>query len=212
MPPAPGEEHAGARIDRHRALGLQEDALVFDAVSLERRRARFAGRAAAPGLPQPVGASPMPFSAPARVQRRLPAENLVELLLVLLLVQQLATGDAIDLGAQLGDAILVAELHVRLPRDQSREHVLAKGEVGGGRDAPDRHDHQRADHDPERDRSERATAVRHARRIVRRPTSCRRAVRTAGMVALMIVVILRRRPSRHSRSPPVLRDLTLRRR
>ena len=93
--------------------------------------ARFAGRAAAPGLPQGVGSV---ADAVERARpRRLPAENLVELLLVLLLVQQLASGDAIDLGAQLGDAILVAGLHVRLPHDQSREHVLAEGEVGGGR-------------------------------------------------------------------------------
>jgi hypothetical protein len=128
----------------------------------------------------------------------------------LLLVQQLAPGDAVDLRAQLRDAILVAGLHVRLPGDQAGEHVLAEGEVGGGRDAPDRHDHQRADHDPEHDRSDAQAPSGMHERIVGRPPPAG-VVPTAGMAALMIVVIVRRRRSRHSRFPDgPLRDLTLR--
>ena len=72
----------------------------------------------------------------ALVEHRLPPQDLLELLLVLLLVEKLAAGDAVDLCAQLGDAILVAELHVGLPRDESRQHVLAEGEVGGRGDGP----------------------------------------------------------------------------
>ena len=72
----------------------------------------------------------------ARFEHRLPAQNLLELLLVLLLVEKLAAGDAVDLCAQLGDAILVAELHVGLPGDQSGQHVVAEGEVGRRGDGP----------------------------------------------------------------------------
>ena len=46
----------------------------------------------------------------ARFQRRLPAQDLLELLLELLLVEQLAAGDAVDLRAQFRDAVLVGEL------------------------------------------------------------------------------------------------------
>ena len=46
-----------------------------------------------------------------RFQRRLPAHDLLELLLELLLVEQLPAGDAVDLSAKFGDAVLVGELH-----------------------------------------------------------------------------------------------------
>ena len=59
-------------------------------------------------------------------QRRLPAHDLVELLLVLLLVEELAARDAVDLRAQVGDAILVGELHLGLPGDQAGQHVSRK--------------------------------------------------------------------------------------
>ena len=72
----------------------------------------------------------------------------------LFLVEQLPAGDAIDLRAQFGDAVLVGELHLGLAADQPGEHVLVEGEIGSGGDRPDRHDHQRADHDPERDRAD----------------------------------------------------------
>ena len=74
---------------------------------------------------------------------------MVELLFVLFLVEQLAARNAVDLGAQLGDAILVAELHLGLAGDQPGEHVLAEGEIGGGADRPQRHDDEGADHHPE---------------------------------------------------------------
>ena len=77
-----------------------------------------------------------PFSAEARDSSvGLPAQDLVELLLELLLVEQLAARHAVDLGAQLGDAVLVAELHLGLARDQPGQHVVAEGEIGGGGDA-----------------------------------------------------------------------------
>ena len=58
--------------------------------------------------------------------------ELLELLLELLLVEQLPAGDAIDLRAQLGDAVLVGELLLGLARDQPVEHVVAEGEIGRG--------------------------------------------------------------------------------
>ena len=68
----------------------------------------------------------------ALLQRGLPAQDLIELVLDLLLVEQLPARHPIDLRAQFGDAILVAKLHLGLPRDQAREHVVAKGEIGRG--------------------------------------------------------------------------------
>ena len=112
----------------------------------------------------------------ARFQRGLPAHDLVELLLELLLVEQLAAGHAIDLGAQLGDAVLVGELHVGLARDQPRQHVVAEGEIGGGGERPARHDHERADHDPEGDRAEPDLAAGMEQRVV----GARRAAAAAG--------------------------------
>ena len=56
----------------------------------------------------------------ALLQRRLPLQQLLELLLELLLVEQLPAGDAVDLRAQFGDAVLVGELHFRLAADQPR--------------------------------------------------------------------------------------------
>ena len=55
----------------------------------------------------------------ARFQRRLPAQQIVELLLELLLVEQLAAGGAVDLGAQFGDAVFVGVLLLGLARDQA---------------------------------------------------------------------------------------------
>ena len=59
--------------------------------------------------------------ARARFQRRLAAHQFVELLLELLLIEQLAAGGAVDLGAQFGDAVLVGVLLRRLARDQRFE-------------------------------------------------------------------------------------------
>ena len=68
----------------------------------------------------------MPLSAVgARFKRRLPAQQIVELLLELLLVEQLPAGGAVDLGAQFGDAVLVGVLLLGLARDQAFEHVVA---------------------------------------------------------------------------------------
>ena len=87
------------------------------------------------------------------------------LLLELLLVEQLAARHAVDLRAQLGDAILVGELHFGLARDQPGQHVVAEREIGRGDDGPARHDHQRADHDPEGDRAEADLAAGMGQRV-----------------------------------------------
>src|SRR5262249_23928562 len=141
-------ENAGARIDRGAIERDDEGALVMG--WFERGRPRLAGPAAARRRPDRTGrVAEAVKGARSRLQRRLPPQNLVQLLLVLLLFERLASRKAVDLGAQCGYAILVAELHLRLARDQPGEHVFAEGEIGGGGDGPHRHDHQRADHDPE---------------------------------------------------------------
>ena len=92
------------------------------------------GRRAAPragGLIEPVGhVGQAGERGGARFEQRLPAHDLIELRLELLLVEQLPAGDAVDLGAQFGDAVLVGELHLRLARDQPRQHVVVECEIG----------------------------------------------------------------------------------
>ena len=91
--------------------------------------------------------------AGTRLQCRLPSQNLLELLFVRLLVDQLATREAVDLGAQLSDAVFIGKLHLCVPGDEFCEHVFAEGEIGAGDDGPHRQDHQRAGDDPEGDGS-----------------------------------------------------------
>src|SRR5215475_14852693 len=101
-------ENAGARIDRGAIERDGEGSLV--AGCFRRRYPRIAGRTAARRRPERAGhVAEAVKRAGTRLQRRLPAQNLIELLLVLLLVEQLAARKAVDLGAQLGDAVLVAE-------------------------------------------------------------------------------------------------------
>ena len=90
----------------------------------------------------------------ALLQHALLAHDLFELLFELLLIQQLARGDAVDLRAQFRDAVLIGELHVRLAGDQPLQHVVMKGEIGAGQHRPAGHDHEAGDDEPEGDRSE----------------------------------------------------------
>src|SRR5262245_50331608 len=189
-------EKAGARIARGAVEWEEEGALVVG--WLGRDRPRLADQSTARRRLDRTGhVAEAVERAGARLQRRLPAQNLVELLLVLLLVEQLAARKAVDSGAQLGDAILVGESHLRLARDQPGEHVFAEGEIGGGADGPSCHDHQRADHDPKGDRPDAQLASGMDEAQSRPPRRCR-ALRPAGMIAM---VVLCRRPSRHSRFP-----------
>src|SRR5262249_58756243 len=110
-------EKAGARIARGAVEREEEGALVVG--WLGRDRPRLAGPSPARRRLDRTGhVAEAVERAGARLQRRLPAQNLVELLLVLLLVEQLAARKAVDLGAQLGDAILIGESHLRLARDE----------------------------------------------------------------------------------------------
>ena len=170
-------EAAGARIERH-----EEGALVVEQRRLGRERASRGC------LIEPVAS---PTARGARFQGGLTPQNLFELLLVLLLVDQLATGDAVDAAAQLGDAVLVAELHLGLPGDEAREHVLAEGKVGGGGDAPHRHDHQRADHDPEREGTEPQLPPGVDKGVARRPPphGCVGGPVCAGMGGMMAMAV-----------------------
>src|ERR1700746_111394 len=89
-----------------------------------------------------------------RLEQGLAAHQVVEFLFELLLIKQLTTGRAVDLGAQLRDAILIGKLLFRFAGDQRAQHVVAKCKIGCRRNRPDRHDDHGADGNPERDRSE----------------------------------------------------------
>jgi hypothetical protein len=84
-------------------------------------------------------------------QSRLSLKQTVERLFELLLVEQLTAHNAVDLCAQFGNAIFVGKLHFSLPADQPGQDIIAKCEVGAGRDRPDCHGDETADHDPESD-------------------------------------------------------------
>src|SRR5262249_4352903 len=193
-------ENAGARIDRG-AIEREEGA-----IEREEEGSLVAGcfRRGCPRLARPAPARRRPERAGhvaeaveragTRLQRRLPAQDLIELLLVLFLVEQLAARKAVDPGAQLGDAILVGESNLRLACDQPGEYVFAEGEIGGGADGPHRHDHQRADHDPEGDRPDAHLVAGMTEPQAPLPPITRPEEITA-------MVVLCRRPSRLPPSP-----------
>ena len=90
----------------------------------------------------------------AMFQRRLAPHQFIEFLLELFLIEQLAAGGAVDLGAQFGDAIFVTELLLRLPCNQRAQHIVTERKIGGGRNRPSGHDHDGADRDPKGHRPE----------------------------------------------------------
>jgi hypothetical protein len=125
----------------------------------------------------------------ARFQRRLSAHDLFELLFELLLIEQLPAGDAIDLRAQLGDAILIGELLLLLAGNQPGQHVVVEGEIGAGRKRPAGHDHEAADRDPERDRTEPHLAAGVHQRVVGPPRTLSRCIgmhRAAGIGTIVL--------------------------
>ena len=65
-------------------------------------------------------------------KRKLLLHQLLDLLLHDLLVEELAAGDAIDLRAQRGDAVLVVMLHAGLACHGGADQVVAQDEIGGG--------------------------------------------------------------------------------
>src|SRR5258708_11017896 len=69
-------------------------------------------------------------------------------------MQQLAAGGTVDLGAQFGDAVFVGVLHLRLPRDQPCQDVIAEREIGRGRGRPCAKRYHGADGDPEQYRTD----------------------------------------------------------
>ena len=152
----------------------------------------------------------------AGFQRGLAPHDLVELLVELLLVEQLAAGGAIDLGAQFGDAVFIGVLHLGLAGDQPGQDVVAKREIGGGRRRPHAEHDDGADHDPEHDRPEPdllagmddgiAVAARAAAAAAcgDRPPGRRPAVILGMMVLLLVLGIMtgtvRHRHSRAGRT------------
>ena len=120
------------------------------------RRRRIGGRAAArwPDRTGGAGIGDRAERGGARFERGLPAHDLVELLVELFLIEQLAAGGTVDLRAQFGDAVLIGVLHLGLTGDQPRQDVVAKREIGGGRRRPHAQQDDRADNDPEHDGAE----------------------------------------------------------
>src|SRR5262249_48637349 len=140
-------------------------------------------------------------------QSGLAAKDLIELLLELILVEQLAASDTIDLRAQFGDPVFVSELHLCLTRNQTGQHVVTKGEICGGSDRPHCHEHQRADPDPKRDRSETQLAAGMGQGVARTTftlATSGRGHRLGGYVRPAVMLVLR--------SPCSVRHLTLPRR
>src|SRR5262249_43149806 len=175
-------ENAGARIARGAIERNDEGSLVVG--WFERDRSRLAGPTAACRRPDCARhvAGAVKRTGP-RLPRGLPAKSLVDLLLVLLRVEQRAARKAVALGGQLGDAILVAELHPRRARDQPGEPVFAESKIGGRADGPPRHDHQRAHHGPEGDRADAYLAAGMDEAQARPP----RVMRPVGMIAAMVL-------------------------
>ena len=84
-----------------------------------------------------------PDAAMALGQLRLARQQLAHLALHQLLVEQLAAGDAVDLGAQRGNAVLVGLLHARLAGRRGAEQVVAQHQVAGRQEVADGHRRER---------------------------------------------------------------------
>ena len=131
----------------------------------------------------------------AGFQRGLAPHDLVELLVELLLIEQLAAGGAVDLGAQFGDAVFIGVLHLGLTGDQPGQDVVAEREIGRGRGRPHAEHGHRADHDPEHDRPEPDLLAGVDEGIAvlpvgcgRRGMACRRAA--SGCLAMVMRMVL----------------------
>ena len=110
--------------------------------------------AALPIEPVTAGSAKLPNAAARDSNVAWRRISVIEFLLELLLIEQLAAHGAVDLSAQFGDAVLIAELLLRLPRDQRSQHIVAKRQIGRRRDRPPRHDDDGADRDPKGDGTE----------------------------------------------------------
>jgi len=108
----------------------------------------------------------------------------------------LTAGGAVDLGAQFGDAVFIAVLHLGLTGDQPRQDVIAEREIGRGCRRPHAEHGDRPDRDPEYHRPEAdllagmddGVAVLRGRRCGR---SCdRRSARRGPAMILRVVVLI----------------------
>ena len=151
-------DHGRARFQPRFAVRRRhEDHGVADRRRFRRSRSRrLRGRAARrrPDRSGDCGVRNGAQRRGARFQRGLAAHDLVELLVELFLIEQLAAGGAVDLGAQFGDAVFIGVLHLGLTGDQPGQDVVAEREIGRGRRRPHPEHGHRADHDPERHRAE----------------------------------------------------------
>ena len=122
----------------------------------------------------------------ARFKNRLFANELIELLFELLLIEQLTAGDAIDLRAQFGDAVFIGKLHFGLTPDQPLEHVIMEGEIGAGHDRPAGHDDERTDNDPEGDRAKAHLPPGVSQRVIGLAAARLRMVVARGLCSLWL--------------------------
>jgi hypothetical protein len=123
-------------------------------------------------------------------------------MLELLLVEQLAVREAIDLRPQFRDAVLVGILHMSLARDQAPQHVLAECEIGRGHERPAGHDHEPADDAPERDGSESNLARAEAEAVGAGHGTAHRRPVGVQMAMVMPVTGMRGPGHRRSRADP----------
>jgi hypothetical protein len=90
----------------------------------------------------------------ARFQGSFAAQKIIEFLLELLLVEELAAGGTVDARAQFGDTVFIGILLLRLPCHQLLEHVIAEGKISRSGDRPAGHDDDGAHRNPKGHRSE----------------------------------------------------------
>ena len=82
------------------------------------------------------------------------------------------------------------ELHFGLPGNESGQHVLAEGEIGGRRDGPHRHDRHCAEDQPERQRTEPQLAAAMAESVARRATSAHATMGSAICSVLVMAAVV----------------------
>src|SRR6188472_1989906 len=112
------------------------------------------------------------------------------------MIDQLTAGGTIDPRAQFGNAIFVGILHVRLPRDEPCQHIIAEGEIGRSRSRPDPEQRDGSDRNPEYDRAKPNLSAAMSKSVTAPlfPHSRRQAsrCRVARRMSIMIVSAMRR--------------------
>ncbi len=107
----------------------------------------------------------------ALFKARLARQQVVHLALERGLVEQLAAGDAIELGARLGEAVFVGVLHLGGVGEIGADHLVMESDIGGRGAGPDERKREQGDRRPDEDGAERdsahAVAARDGDKIMR---------------------------------------------